>query len=100
MIKWIFQKELMLTKQIHEKNVTLVIIGTLKIYLYPYLCNGCHGLMQKAIDFNDVDTVPIKGSDYRIYFCYISKYEAISLMNNSNLNEKKWIIIIFFSLRK
>ena len=23
----------------------------------PYLCNGCHGLMQKAINFNDVDIV-------------------------------------------
>ena len=92
MIKWIFQKELVLTKQIHQKNVTLVIIGTLKTYLYPYLCNGCHGLMEKAIDFNDVDTVPIKGSDYRIYFRYISKYEAISLMNNSNLNEKNGLL--------
>ena len=29
----------------------------------PYLCNGCHDLMQKAINFNDVATVSIKGSD-------------------------------------
>ena len=27
----------------------------------PYLCNGCHGLMQKAISFNDVAIVYVKG---------------------------------------
>ena len=37
----------------------------------PYLCNGCHGLMQKAVSFNHVTIV--KGSAYRIYFWYMSK---------------------------
>ena len=34
----------------------------------PCLCNSCHGLMQKAISFNDVAIVCIKGSAYRIHF--------------------------------
>ena len=34
----------------------------------PYFCNGCHDLMQKTINFNDVAIVSIKGNDYRIYF--------------------------------
>ena len=34
----------------------------------PCLFNGCHGLMQKAINFNDVAIVSIKGSYYRIQF--------------------------------
>ena len=34
-----------------------------------YLCNGCHDLMQKAINFNDVVIVSIKGNDYRIHVC-------------------------------
>ena len=33
-----------------------------------YLCNGCHDLMQKAINFNDFAIVSIKGNDYRIHF--------------------------------
>ena len=40
----------------HQKSVKFVIIGTLKILVLKYepcLCNGCHGLMQKAISFND-----------------------------------------------
>ena len=53
-----------------------------------YLRNVCHNLMQKAINFNDVAIVSIKGSDYRIHFWYISKDDAISIMNDSSLNEK------------
>ena len=29
----------------------------------PYLCNSCHDLMQKAMDFNDLAIVSIKGND-------------------------------------
>ena len=31
----------------------------------PYLCNGCHNLMQKAMSFNNVY---VKGNAYRIHF--------------------------------
>ena len=34
----------------------------------PNFCNGCHNLMQKAMNFNDVAIVPITGNDYRIHF--------------------------------
>ena len=53
----------------------------------PYLCNGCHDLMQKAMNFNDVAIVSIKENDYRIHFWYMSKDDAVKLMKNSNLNE-------------
>ena len=58
----------------------------------PYLCNGCHDLMQKAMNFNDVAIVSIKGNDYRIHFWYMSKNEAISIMHNSNLNKKAGLL--------
>ena len=54
----------------------------------PYLCNGCQDLMQKPMNFNDVAIVSIKENDYRIHFWYMSKDGAISIMKNSNLNEK------------
>ena len=44
--------------------------------------------MQKAINFNDVAIVSIKGSDYRIHFWYMSRNDAINITKNSNLNEK------------
>ena len=57
-----------------------------------YLCNGCHDLMQNAMNFNDVAIVYIKGSDYRIHFWYMSKDEANSIIHNSSLNEKNGLL--------
>ena len=54
----------------------------------PFLCNDCHDLMQKAMNFNDVAIVPIKENDYRIHFWYMNKDDAIYITKNSNLNEK------------
>ena len=54
----------------------------------PYLCNGCHDLMQKVMNVNDVVIASIKGNYYRIHFWYMSKDDAINIMKNSNLNEK------------
>ena len=44
--------------------------------------------MQKAMNFNNVAIVYVKGNPYRIHFWYMSKDDTISIMNNSNLNEK------------
>ena len=55
----------------------------------PYPCNGCHDLMQKAMSFNDVAIVYVKGTTYRVHFWYVSKNDANSIMNNSNLIDKK-----------
>ena len=64
----------------------------------PYLCNGCHDLMQKAMNFNDDAIAFIKGNDYRIHFWYMSKNNAINIMNNFSLSEEKKEYYNFFSL--
>ena len=46
-----------------------------------------NGLMQKAMNFNDVAIVSFKGSDYRIHSFYISKDDAINIMKNSDLKK-------------
>ena len=51
----------------------------------PYLCNGCHDLMQKSMSFNNVAIVYVKGNAYRIHFWYMSKDDEINIMNGSNL---------------
>ena len=53
---------------------------------------GCHELMQKAMNFNNVAIVSIKGNHYRIHFWYMSKDDANSIMNNSDLNEKSGVL--------
>ena len=52
--------------------------------------------MQKSISFNDVAIVYVEGSAYRIHFWYMSKDDAIIIMNNSNLVDKKKCFVIFF----
>ena len=57
-----------------------------------HLCNGCYGLMQKAINFNDVAISYVKRRAYRIHFWYMSKDDVINIMNNSSLIDKMGVI--------
>ena len=57
-----------------------------------YLCNGCHDLMQKAVSFNNIAIVYVKGNAYRINFRYMSKDDAINIMNGSNLVYKRDVL--------
>ena len=45
--------------------------------------------MQKATSFNSVAIACVKGSAYRIYFWYMSKNDAIKIVNSSNLVDKR-----------
>ena len=57
-----------------------------------YLNCGCHDLMQKAMSFNNIAIVYVKGSAYRIHFWYMSKDDAINIMNGSNLVDKRGVL--------
>ena len=57
-----------------------------------YLCNGCHDLMQKAMSFNKVASVYVKGSAYRNHFWYLNKDDTINMMNGSNLIDKMGVL--------
>ena len=48
--------------------------------------------MQKATSFNDVAIVYAKGSSCRIHFWFMSKDDAITIMNNSNFVDKKGVL--------
>ena len=52
MTELIFQKGLILIKQICQKTDILIC--------EPYLCNGCHDLMRKAMSFNNIAIVYVK----------------------------------------
>ena len=44
------------------------------------------------MNFNDAAIVSVKGNDYRIHFWYMSKDDAINIMNNSDLSEKSGLL--------
>ena len=48
--------------------------------------------MQKAVSFNDVAIVYVKGSAYKIHFWYMSKDDTINMMNNDTLIEEMGIL--------
>ena len=56
----------------------------------PYLCNGCHDFMQKAMSFNMIQY--LKENSYRINFWYMSKDDAMNIMNGSNLVDKRGVL--------
>ena len=58
----------------------------------PHLCNGCHGLLQKAVSFDNITIVYVKGSAFRIHFWYMSKDDAINIMNNSSQIDKMGVL--------
>ena len=58
----------------------------------PYVCNGFHDLMQKAMSFNDITILYIKGNSFRINFRYMSKDDAINVMNGSILLDKRGVL--------
>ena len=78
-----FQKELMLTKQMHQMNMILVIIGVLKILILTMLLLF---LLKEVI--------------IEVIFWYISKHDTINIMKNSNLNEKSGFAANFFVIYK
>ena len=51
--------------------------------------------MQKAMSFDNVATVYVKGSVYRINFWYMSNYDAVNIMNGSNLVDKRGVLCFF-----
>ena len=80
--------------------MSLLVFKDVSFKYEPYLCNGCHDLMQKAMSFNDVAIVYVKGSAYRIHFWYMSKDDAINIMNGSNLVNRSGGLSIFFIIYK
>ena len=57
-----FQKELMLIKRVHQKNVKFVTIGILKILVLSanHIFAMTHDLAQKAMSFKDVAIIYVK----------------------------------------
>ena len=52
------------------------------------VCNGCHGVLMMSTNLSDIATLNIHGVDYRCIINGISKTEAVSLLQNVDLNEK------------
>ena len=52
------------------------------------------------MSFDDVAIIYVKGSTYKIHFWYMSKDDTISIMNSSNLVDKKGVLYFFTIYKK
>ena len=99
MIELIFLTGLMLIKQVCFKKECDIChywyFKDIGFKYEPYLCNGCHDLMQKAMSFNNVAIVYVKGNAYRINFWYMSKDDAINITSCSNLADKRGVFLLY-----
>ena len=57
-----------------------------------YLCKCCNNLILKAMSLNNAAIVYVKESAYRINFWYMSKDDAINIMNGSNLVDRMGVL--------
>ena len=54
----------------------------------PYVCNRCHDLLMLVYNLKNFMILNRKGVDYRCYVFNMSKNDAITLLNNSVLDNK------------
>ena len=59
----------------------------------PNVFNRCHDLLLMFLNLSDIAILNIKDSDYCCTISLISKNEAINLLQNDDLTEKKWSMI-------
>ena len=57
-----------------------------------YYCDGCYDISMKTISIDNLSIVYSKGNAYRTHFWNMSKDDAINIMHNSNLNDKKGVL--------
>ena len=76
MIELTCQKELMLIKQVHQKNVMFFCYWYFLSYsfkFYPNVCNRCYDLLMMSINLSDVVILTIHGSEYCCIISLINK---------------------------
>ena len=85
MKKLMFQKELTLIKQVHQKNVCFVIIGILKMLDLNSNRMFVINVMMTAYELKNIAILNVKSADFRCMLWGISRDDAIHRLNNSVL---------------
>ena len=88
-----FQKELTLTNQVHQKNVCFVINVILKMLdlilnHMPHVGNKCHNVLMTACELKSTAILNVKGVDFSCILWGSSRKEAVNRLNDSVLEDK------------
>ena len=55
----------------------------------PYLRNGCYDMSLTAISMENLAIINHNGSHYRVNFAFMSKKDAVNLIKNAIIKDKK-----------
>ena len=80
-----FQKELTLIKQLHQKNGCFVFFKDVGFKFEPHVCTKCHDVLMTAYELRNIAKLNVKGVDFRCILWGISRDEAVNRLNNSVL---------------
>ena len=89
MIELTFLKELMLIKQV-QKECDICQYWYFLNYSFKFQTNAynrCRDLLMMSMNLSGIAISDIKGSDYHCIISFISKNEAINLIQNANLTK-------------
>ena len=56
-----------------------------------YVCNGCHDLTMLSVNISDIAIITVKNVDYHFIIHKITKSEAVNLLKNSVLEDRRYI---------
>ena len=76
--------ELTLIKQTHQKNVYFNNVG---YKFQQHFCSKCRDASVIAYELKKIAILNVKGVDYRCIIRSISKSKAVSILNNSMLED-------------
>ena len=84
-----FLRELMLTKQVHQKSdiCHYWYFLNFSFKFQSNICSRSHDLLMMSMKISDITILNIKGSGYRCIISLISKNEAINLMQNADFSK-------------
>ena len=57
-----------------------------------HICDGCHDTSLKAISMQNIAIIYHNGHTYRVNFAFISRNDALNLMKNSIIIDKKGVL--------
>ena len=91
MIEINFLKKVKLIRQVNQKSVICHDWYFLdkRFKFQADVCNGCHDILMMSMKLSDIANLNIHGADYCCIISGISKSEAIKVMRNINLAEKR-----------
>ena len=55
----------------------------------PYLCDGCYGMLMKAVSIKNLTIINHNGNYYRVNFASMSKKDAYNLIKNAVIMGEK-----------